>query len=297
MTVRIRLLGRVCIEQDGQPPIDLPAKALDLLCSLLLRRDRAHTRDELSAMLWPDASTTAARKYLRQALWQLQSALTAELLLLRRGWVGIDADADWWLDVDTFERAWDASRDVAGAGMTSTQAHELQEAVALYRGGLMEGSYSDWCIYERDRFQLTYLAMLDKLMGYCDAHDRYPQGIAYGHRILRHDPAREITHQRLMCLHYRAGDRTTALRQYERCAHALERELGLVPAAGTVALRDQIRACRRLDAAARPIEGGGGPLVDLHNRLDQVLESLSALRQQVARVVTSDPVDAWTDGV
>ena len=296
MTVRIRLLGQVCIEQGGQPPTDLPAKALDLLCSLLLCRDRTHTRDELSAMLWPDTSTTAARKYLRQALWQLQSALTADLLLLRRGWVGIDADADWWLDVDTFERAWEASREVLGTDMTSTQAHELEEAVALYRGSLMEGSYSDWCIYERDRLQLTYLAMLDKLMGYCDAHHRYPQGVAYGHRILRHDPAREITHQRLMRLHYRAGDRTTALRQYERCARALERELGLAPAAGTVALRDQIRAGRHLDAAARLIEGGGGLLVDLHDRLDQVQESLSALRQHVARVVISDPVDAWTDG-
>jgi len=130
MTVRIRLLGQVCIEQDGQPPTDLPAKALDLLCSLLLRRDRTHTRDELSAMLWPDTSTTAARKYLRQTLWQLQSALTADLLLLRRGWVGIDAGADWWLDVDTFERAWEASREVPGTDMTSTQAHELEEAVA-----------------------------------------------------------------------------------------------------------------------------------------------------------------------
>jgi len=86
------------------------------------------------------------------------------------------------------------------------------------------------------------------------------------------------------------------LRQYERCARALERELGLAPAAGTVALRDQIRAGRHLGAAARLTEGGGGPLVDLHNRLDQVQESLSALRQHVARVVISDPVDAWTDG-
>jgi DNA-binding SARP family transcriptional activator len=63
MTVRIRLLGRVCIEQDGQPPKDLPAKALELLCLLLLHRDRAHTRDELSALLWPDTSTSPGRKY------------------------------------------------------------------------------------------------------------------------------------------------------------------------------------------------------------------------------------------
>jgi DNA-binding SARP family transcriptional activator len=294
VTVRIRLLGRVSIQQDGQPT-DLPSKALELLCFLGLHRDRAHTREELAALLWPDASTALARKYLRQALWQLQSALTAELLRLGAGWVRIDGDADWWLDVDAFERAWEGSRDVAGVGLTGTQAHDLEEAVVLYRGDLIEGSYSDWCIYERDRLQLTYLAMLEKLMGYCDAQRRYPQGVAYGHRILRHDPAREVTHQQLMRLHYRAGDRTTALRQYERCADALRRELGLAPAAGTVALRDQIRA-DRLDAAARPIDPSSGLLVELQRRFDQVQESLSALRQQVAQVVGSNPSDAWTDG-
>jgi DNA-binding SARP family transcriptional activator len=295
VTVRIRLLGPVSVEQDGRPAMDLPSKALELLCFLLLRRDRAHSREELAALLWPDASTALARKYLRQALWQLQSALTAELLLLGTGWVRVDADADWWLDVDAFERAWEASRDVVGAGLSGTQAHDLEEAVVLYRGDLIEGSYSDWCIYERDRLQLTYLAMLEKLMGYCDAHRRYPQGVAYGHRILRHDPAREVTHQQLMRLHYRAGDRTTALRQYERCVQALHRELGLAPAAGTVALRDQIRA-DRLDAAEPAIDPGAGLLVELLRRFDQVQESLSALRQHVARVVGSNHSDAWTDG-
>jgi DNA-binding SARP family transcriptional activator len=294
MTVRMRLLGRVSIEQDGQPPTDLPAKALELLSFLLLHRDRAHSREELAALLWPDAGTALARKYLRQTLWQLQSALAAELLLLRPGWVRIDADADWWLDVDAFERAWEASRDIAGARLTGTQARELEEAVVLYRGDLIEGSYSDWCIYERDRLQLTCLAMLEKLMGYCEVQHRYPQGVAYGHRILRHDPAREVTHRQLMRLHYRAGDRTTALRQYERCAEALDRELGLAPAAGTVALRDQIRA-DRLDAVVG-VDPSGGPLIELHRRFDQVQESLSELRQHVARVVGSDPSDVWADG-
>ena len=146
MTVRIRLLGRVSIEQDGQPLTDLPAKALELLCLLLLHRDRPHSRDRLSALLWPDASTSLGRKYLRQALWQLQSGLTAELFMVTPGWIRLGADADWWLDVDTFERAWDASRDVAGAGLADMQAHDLEEATALYRGDLMDGAYSDWCM-------------------------------------------------------------------------------------------------------------------------------------------------------
>jgi hypothetical protein len=77
-----------------------------------------------------------------------------------------------------------------------------------------------------------------------------------------------------------------------RCAGE---ELGLAPTAGTVALRDQIRA-DRLDGVTGPIDTGGGLLIELHQRLDQVQESLSALRQHVARVVNSNHSDAWPDG-
>jgi len=74
----------------------------------------------------------------------------------------------------------------------------------------------------------------------------------------------------------------------------LDREFALAPAAGTVALRDQIRA-DRLDAVVG-IDPSGGPLIELHRRFDQVQESLSDLRQHVARVVGSNPSDVWADG-
>jgi hypothetical protein len=45
-----------------------------------------------------------------------------------------------------------------------------------------------------------------------------------------------------MRLRARAGNRVAALRQYERCAEVLDRELGVAPAAATRRLRDQIEA-------------------------------------------------------
>jgi hypothetical protein len=60
-------------------------------------------------------------------------------------------------------------------------------------------------------------------------------------------------------------------------------------------LRDQIRA-DRLDGVTHPADPGGGLLIELDQRLDQVQETISTLRQQVARVVSSGPRDVWTDG-
>jgi DNA-binding SARP family transcriptional activator len=87
-----------------------------------------------------------------------------------------------------------------------------------------------------------YLAMLDKLMGYCEANRRYEEGVTYGAYVLRLDRAHERTHQRLMRLHYLAGDRATALHQYERCAAALKEELGVQPAKRTTFIYEQIRS-------------------------------------------------------
>lgn len=248
ITLQVRLFSKVSL----QPFVELPAKALELLCYLLLHRDRAHTREALATILWPETSAPLAQKYLRQTLWQLQTSLENPgegqnfggefLLLLNPGWVRANPDAPYWIDVKIFEQAYVDCLDLPGHALHMRQAQALEEAIELYQGDLLETWYQDWCIYERERLQLIYLAMLDKLMGYCEAQGCYDRGILYGQRILRYDAAREVTYQQLMRLHYLAGNRTTALREYKRCTTALAREFGVQPAAQTVALYEQIQA-------------------------------------------------------
>jgi DNA-binding SARP family transcriptional activator len=133
-------------------------------------------------------------------------------------------------------------RDVLGQDLSSDQVQLLHEAVELYSGELLTGWYQDWCLLERERLQAMYLAMLDKLMIYCMVHHQYESGVEYGIRILRIDYAREKTHQRLMRLFYLSGDRTSALRQFERCAEILMRELKVKPTKSTILLYEQIVA-------------------------------------------------------
>ena len=109
-----------------------------------------------------------------------------------------------------------------------------------YKRDLLEGWYQDWCTYERERLQHFYLSMLDKLMDYCEANQKYEDGVLYGDMILRYDHARESTHRRLMNLYYLSGDRTAALRQYERCIAALREELEVEPAFSTRSLKELI---------------------------------------------------------
>jgi DNA-binding SARP family transcriptional activator len=119
-----------------------------------------------------------------------------------------------------------------------------------------------------------YLIMLDKMMGYSEARGQYEKGLAYGQRILRHDRARECTHRRLMRMYYLNGDRSTALRQYERCATALQEELDVGPSKRTTALYEQIRTDRWGETAS----------VQREPRMEDVLQSLQRLQTSLAQV-------------
>jgi len=246
----IQLFGKFCVRRNEQVLEDFDArKVQELFCYLLLHRDHSLPRETLASLLWPDTTTIQSKKNLRQALWQLQSALGSQtepnnerVLLVDPEWVQLNAEADIWLDVALFEQTYHLVQRVPGQELESQAAQKLLEAVQLYQGALLEGWYQDWCLLERERLQSLYLAMLDKLMSYYEGQLDYETSVLYGMRIMCYDRGRERTHQRLMRLYYLLGDRAEALRQYERCAAALDEELGVQPSKSTVALYKQIQA-------------------------------------------------------
>jgi DNA-binding SARP family transcriptional activator len=270
-------------------------KAQELFCYLLLHRDRSHPRETLANLLWVDVSADQSKKYLRKALWQLQAAIhshiepiTSHVLLVEPDWVHLNPNADLWLDVAMFEQAFALVQGLPGRELDAAKKQALQGAVQLYQGDLLEGWYQDWCLYERKRLQNMFLAMLDKLMGYCEAHHEYETGLDYGARILHYDQAQERTHRRLMRLHHLAGDRTAALRQYEYCVAALDADLGVKPAKRTIALYDQIRADQLEGPAFALVEAPAAleappPLTEVLSDLQQLWTVLADLQRRVQR--------------
>ncbi|MEP6637634.1 MAG: BTAD domain-containing putative transcriptional regulator [Acidobacteriota bacterium] len=286
--LRIRLFGRFSVFLNERPINGLYANKLqELLSYLLVHRDSPHARETLATLLWGDNSTAQSKKYLRQALWQLQSALESRDEKSRRralnvepDWVCLNKDADIWLDLEVFEQAFARAREVAGQHLDATSAAALEAAVQLYQGDLLEGWYQDWCVCERERLQTNYLIMLDKLMSYCEIKQRYETGLTYGLTVLRYDRARESTHRRLMRLYYLAGDRTGALRQYEHCVAALKEELGVKPSRLTASLYEQMR----LDEFHSPVVAPEGKRDVDPTVLPRVVEHLKQLRCKLKEI-------------
>lgn len=294
--LHVHLFGRLQMQFGDGTPVDLCAqKAQELFCYLLLHRDRAHPREALANLLWGNSTTAQSKKYLRQALWQLQSALhpsneptDATVLAIEPDWVQLNRVA-LWLDVAEFERAFSLVSGKPGQEICDDDASALRTVVQLYHGDLLEGWCQDWCLYERERLQNVYLAMLDKLIGYCEVHRNYELGLLYGTQILRHDRARERTHRQMMRLYHLAGDRTAALRQYERCRTALKEELEVKPSKATELLRHEIRQDRLGSSTSSQAKASPAPtpdaLVELLEHLEQVQAAMSHTQDWLRREI------------
>ena len=285
VTLRISLFGRFRCMADRHPIGGIEArKVQELLVYLLLHRAHPCTRESLATLLWGERNDAQARKYLRQALWQLQGALdaachpTSPLLRTDAEWVEFDPAESLWLDVDQFEDAYALATRTGDATLSQAEVDALCEAAALYQGDLLEGWYQEWCTFERERLQQMYLTILDRLIAYAEQSHDCVMGIHYCELALRTDPARERTHRRLMRLHYLAGNRTDALRQYETCIEMLQRELGVGPARSTLQLREQIRH----DELGTP-----GAVALASTQPATVLAELNGVLEQLNRIQTT----------
>lgn len=294
---RIHLFGRFRVEYDEEPLEGLGTfKVQELLSYLLIHRNRPRPREALAALLWGDTATDKSRKNLRQALWHLQTALKSRdaaaadhILLVEDNWVQLNTRSEIWLDVEVLEETFAALKDKPGWELSSEEKNQMEVAVEVYTGELIEGSYQDWCLFERERLQHIFLALLYKLMSHCEAHHEYEAGQVYGTRILNYDRASERTHRRLMHLQYMAGDRTAALRQYDRCVLALDEDLGVKPDKRTVALYEKIRS----DEVERPstfvqpplsqIQPTAPALTEVIGRLEDLQLRLANVRQAVCQ--------------
>lgn len=246
-TLHVSAFGKFTLHLDGQPlPGFEKSKVQELLGYLLLFSDQPHTRDKLSALLWSDVDN--GRKNLRKTLWYLQNDLTKVpeikpflTLCVDAEWIELVSSPQLKLDAQLLESSFQRLRGVPGEQLEADDVNQLEKAVELYHGMLLETCYSDWCLLEQQRFQHLYLASLHKIMRYCEVRGLFDGGIHYGQQALRIDSALERIHRGLMRLYYLQGDRSLALRQYARCVEALRDELGVEPTLRTHKLAENIR--------------------------------------------------------
>src|SRR5262245_36354789 len=90
-----------------------PRKVQELICYLLVNRHHKHSREVLASNWWLDCPSHQSKRNLRQLLYQFHTVLQQEvpvsnplLLVVEPEWVYVDTQADFWLDIDDFEKTY-----------------------------------------------------------------------------------------------------------------------------------------------------------------------------------------------
>jgi DNA-binding SARP family transcriptional activator len=293
----IRLFGKLSLHGGDREFAGLRfGKLAELFCYLLVRRNHPQSREALASLLWGDSTTVQSKKYLRQALWQLQRILhdstDAPVLMVDHDSVEMRLVTGLYVDLAIFESGSLPLQRVSATQLSEAQAESLKGAVEVYRGSLLEGWYCDWCLFERERLENLYLLTLEKLTSYYEQHQQYSAGLEMGERILQVDRAHERTHQAMMRMHTADGDRAGAIRQYQRCESALREELSVAPSRNTIDLLQEIKGDRAptfsLDGRQRssePQKRFSNPLGTVALHLRRLVSLLSETQGQIEKEI------------
>ncbi|WP_045224024.1 AfsR/SARP family transcriptional regulator [Methyloterricola oryzae] len=284
--VRINLFGKIQVSGEDGNPIPVPGKALELLALVALNHQLG--RDQAAGLLWEEAEACRGKKYLRNCLWQLRQSMSGDapadaLLAIGQDWLSIRNDTSAWVDTDQFAKVCADAAAVPPDGLTDTDFDAMKQGVTLYRGELLSGWCQEWCLIERERFQGMYFGLVEKLFDGCMARNRLDEGRSYGGLLLEAEPARESTHQRLMELHARAGDRSAALKQFQQCAQILEKEFGVEPCAKTIAFYEALCASSGEKSESRVPWETAQPAPD-GEKLSDLIDNIATLGQALARL-------------
>jgi DNA-binding SARP family transcriptional activator len=194
------------------------------------------------------------------------------------GEIGFNSESNHWLDVDVLETKAKRILDRSCKTLIDKEACDLEDALKLYTGELLEGFYDDWALSERERLRSLYLKGQATLLCHYQNTGAYDRALACGHRILNLDPLREEIHREMMRLYVRNGQRAQAIRQYEKCREILAVELEVSPMEETRTLRNEI-AC---SASSNPISSS--PRLDT-GAAQRILEQLQSTMQEFDKAI------------
>lgn len=204
----IQLLGELRARHGDRVVSRFPTqKTGALLAYLAYHLRRAHPRDALIELLWPESAPHAGRQSLSQALSSLRHLLeppglpAGTVLIADRASVRLDPTAVV-TDLSEFEAA---LRAAAQAGSGAARVSHLTQAVELYQGSLLPGYYEDWVLREQEALAERYFQALGQLLRHLEAAEEWERALDYARRGMTIDPLREEASRDLIWLLAAAG--------------------------------------------------------------------------------------------
>lgn len=222
-------------------------KAKELFALLLLDRQRAVSRDELVAQLWPETDPASALSNFHFTLHALRKALASagasEATSVVRTDTGyrLALPISIHVDLEVFLRSLRRGREAREAGRSREAIQYLRSAVAVHRGQFLADLNAPWIDRQREETDRQLVAAAKELATLELDWKEPKAAVRPLEKLLELDPYDEEAHRLLMRAHHESGDHALAVRHYQALEAMLHRDLGAEPEPATRELYQRIR--------------------------------------------------------
>ncbi len=248
MKLTAHLFGEFKANLNGREIKRWPrGKGLKIFKYLLLHRSIAIPKIRLMEAFWPDIETQAARNNLNVFIYNLRQDLsryhkTFPFVCYQNGNYLLNADLSIWVDVEAFDQHIRSAQQHDARHETGQAVAAYRYAEALYQGDcLQEETHDEWAALIRQAYRAKYQRVLEYLAERLLEAGDYQECASLWQKAVALDSCNEEAHRHIMYCYLQMGQRQMAMRQYQLCAGALKKELGLEPSPKTLQLLEQIR--------------------------------------------------------
>lgn len=266
------------------------------LLALLAVDGKPHSREVLTALLFPEQDERRAKANFRQTLSLLRGTIGGGFIQSDGNIVQIVPNTHLWVDVIRFRRHLQAFHvDNTELPCDASELESLSDAVDLYQGEFLEGliignslGFEEWLSAEREELRKGCAAALRRLIEHDEAAAEYEEAIGLSIRLLELDSMDESVHRNLMSLYMKAGRYRETVKQYDRCRTVMFEELGREPCLET----EQVyREARRGDTRTVTPHTRDTPFVGRRREIAKLEHDLSEARAGKGGIglVTGEP--------
>lgn len=237
ITVSVTMLGGFSLQVGGNvltDEINRSQKLWNVLCYLIVHRDRDVSQSELVELLWPGENSSNPVNALKTLLYRVRSMLEPMFpqdqspILSKRGSYSWNPSIQCQVDTDRFDTL--ASRARTPGLSEDEQLDCYREMTQLYRGDFLpKQSGNLWVVPLTAHYHSTYLEAVKKYAALLEHCGRFEDMTQLCTRATELDPLDEQVHILLVRSLIRQGKEHAALEAYERATDTLYRSLGVRP--------------------------------------------------------------------
>lgn len=246
--IQIYTLGRfsistgrdsLCFAGKGQ------RKSLELLKTLIAFGGREVGETRINEALWPDSDGDVAHTAFAVTLHRLRKLVGAEALLLNDSRLTLNP-AYCWLDTWVCERHMGSIKNTLNQNPIDQQKliTQVNELISLYHGPYLGNEDEQpWFLSYRERLHSKFQRTILAAGTYLEKHGNCDLAIEIYENGLEIDDLSERSYLNLMRCYCRLGQKSEAMKVYQRCKGILMAHLGIAPSSETSAYYQSIKNC------------------------------------------------------